>query len=156
MNHGILAAHLATAAGRQLVAFAVTKGRRGAGRVTEGSVQTTRELGRVRHERRLMCDALLDELELDGADTAVIHVRRCNAVGASLGVSDSDIRDAVHRQLIVQAAVVAQDAAVAMRSIFAKADVGANVELREAAADETNGADDGAFGVVGRAGESVL
>lgn len=103
-----------------------------------------------------MSNALFDELELDGADAAVVHVRWSDAVGTGLGICDSDIGDAVNGQLVVQAAVIAQNAAVAVRCVFAKADVDDDEELREALAEETDGGHDGAFWVVGRGSEGIF
>lgn len=103
-----------------------------------------------------MSNALFDELELDSADAAIVHVRWSDAVGASLGISDSDIGDAVNRQLVVQASVIAQDAAVAVGCVFAEADVDDDEELWEALAEETDGGHDGAFWVVGGGAEGIF
>lgn len=77
-------------------------------------------------------------------------------MGASLGICDSDIGDAINRQLVVQAAIVAENAAVAVRSVFAEADVDGDEELWEALAEETDGGHDGAFWVVGGGSESIF
>lgn len=146
----------ATASGRQLVAFPIAKGRTGAGGVAEWAVQTAGEFGGVGHEDDLVGDAGLDELELDGADAAVVHVGRGDAVGAGLGVGHGDVADAVDRQLVVEAAVVAQDAAVAVRRVFAEADVGHDEEVGEACTQEADGLDDGALWVVGCGAEGVF
>lgn len=134
----------APAAGRQLVAPPVAKRGGAAGGVAEGPVQAAGELCRVGHEDDFVGDAGLDELELDGADAAVVHVRGGDAVGAGLGVGDCDVRDAVDAQGVVQGAVFAQDAAVAVRGVFAEADVGDDEEGGEGAAEEADGADYGA------------
>lgn len=77
-------------------------------------------------------------------------------MGAGLGICDSDIGDAVNRQLVVQAAVVAENAAVAVGCVFADADVDDDEELREALAEETDGGHDGAFWVVGGGAEGIF
>ena len=149
-------ARQAAAARRQLVAPAVTEGGDGARGVAEGSVEAARELGRVGHEERLVGDALLDELELDGADAAVIHIRGSDAVGAGTGVGQRHVRDAVDGELVVEGTVVAEDTAVAVGGVLAKADVGADEELGEALAEEADRLDDRAIRIVGRGTEGVL
>lgn len=75
---------------------------------------------------------------------------------SGLCVSDGNIGDAVDRHLVVQAAVVSQDATVAVGGVLAEADIGADEELREAAADELNSLDDWALGVISSAAEDIL
>jgi hypothetical protein len=150
------AAGEAAAAGGQLVAAAVAEGGAGAGGVAEGPVQAAGELGGVGHEHDLVGDAGFDQLELDGADAAVVHVGGGDAVRAGQGVGDGDIADALHGELVVQAAVVSQDAAVAVGCVLAEADVGGDEEVGEAAAEQPDGLDHGALGVVCVAAESVL
>jgi hypothetical protein len=74
----------------------------------------------------------------------------------SLCVSDGNIGDTVNGQLVVETAIVAEDTAVAVRSVLAKTDVAANKELGESAADDLNGSDNGTFGVVGGSAKSIL
>ena len=150
------AAREPAAARRQLVAFAVAKGGARAGGVAERAVQTAGEFGRVGHQDDLVGDAGFDEFELDGADAAVVHVRGGDAVGAGFGVGHGDVADAVDGEGVVEAAVVAQDAAVAVRGVFAEADVGDDEEGGEVAAQEADGLDDGAVGVVGGGAEGVF
>lgn len=95
-----------------------------------------------------MSNSLLDQLELDSTDTAIIHVRRRNAVCSSLGIGKGNIGNAINGHLVVQAAVVPQDTAVAVRSILAEADIGADEELGETAKNELNGLDNRALGIV--------
>lgn len=103
-----------------------------------------------------MGDALLDQLQLDGADAAVVHVGGRDAVGACLGVCHGNIADAVHGELVVERAVVTENAAVTMRGVLAEAHVYGNEELREALAQEPNGLHYGALGVIGRRAEGVF
>lgn len=146
----------ATASGRKLVAFPITERRARAGGVAEGAVQATGELSGVGHQDDLMGDASLDKLQLEGANAAVVHVRGGDAVGAGLGVGHGDVADAVDGELVVEAAVVAEDAAVAVGRVFAQADVGDDEDLREARAQQPDGADDGALRVVGGRAEGVF
>ena len=103
-----------------------------------------------------MRDTGLDELELDGANAAVVHVRRCDAMGASVGVSYGDIGNAVDAEGIVERAVLAQDAAVAVGGVFAEADVCNNEEVGETGTEQADGGDDGAAGVVGGGAKGVF
>ncbi len=77
-------------------------------------------------------------------------------MGASVGVGDGDIGDAVDTEGVVKRTVLAQDAAVAMGSIFAQANVCDNEEVGEASAKEADGCDDGAAGLVGGGAEGVF
>ena len=90
-----------------------------------------------------------DELELYGADPAVVHVGRCHAMGPGFRVCHGYVADAVDGEAIVEAAVVAQDTAVAVGGIFAEADVGDDEEGGEAGAEETDGLNDWTLGVIG-------
>lgn len=150
------AAREPAAAGRELVALAVAKRGRRHGGVAEGTVQAARELGGVRHQQRLVRDPLLDQLQLDGADAAVVHVGRRDAVRARLRVRQGHVADAVHRELVVERAVVPQDPAVPVRSVLAEAHVDGDEELREALAQESDCLHDGALGVVGCGAESIF
>ena len=79
-----------------------------------------------------------DELQFYSADPAVVHVRWCHAVGACFRVCHCDIAYAVDGEAVVQTAVVAEDAAVAVGGVFAEADVGDDEEGGEAGAEETD------------------
>jgi len=85
-----------------------------------------------------MRNASFDQLELDGADAAVVHVRGRDAVRASVGVGHGDIADAVDGECVVETTVITQDATVAVRGIFAEADIGNDEEVGERAAEEPN------------------
>lgn len=138
----------ATAVG-QLVTLAVAEARGGAGSVAEGPVQTARELGGIRHEKCVVSDPFLDQLELDGADTAIVHVRRRDAVGTGTGVGDGDVRYAVNRQLVIEATVVSQNATVSMRRVLAQANIANDEELGKALTDGADASHDRALRVVG-------
>ncbi|KAI6749007.1 hypothetical protein HG531_007954 [Fusarium graminearum] len=58
--------------------------------------------------------------------------------------------------LVVETAIIAEDTAVAVRGVLAKTDIAANEKLRESAADDLNGSDNGTFGVVGGSAKSIL
>ena len=77
-------------------------------------------------------------------------------MGACFGVGHGHVADAGDRELVVEAAVVAQDAAVAVRRVFAEAHVGDDEEVREAGAEQADGLDDGALWVVGGGAEGVF
>jgi hypothetical protein len=70
-------------------------------------------------------------------------------LGTSLGIGHSNIRDTINRQLVVEATIVTENTTVTVRGIFAKTDITADEELREAAADDLDSPDDGALRVVG-------
>ena len=103
-----------------------------------------------------MCDASFDELELDSADAAVIHVRRSDAVGARLGVGHGDIRDALDRHCVIERAILAQDTTVAVRGVFTEADVGNDEKIWEGAAEEADTCQDRAGRVVSGGTEGIL
>lgn len=142
--------------GRELVAFPIAKGRRRARGIPEGPVQAAGELGAVRHEHDLVRDAGFDELQLDGLDPAVVHVRGRNAMRAGLGVRDRDVANTVDGQRIVEAPVFPQDAAVPVGGVLAEADVGDDEEGGEAGAEDADGLDDGAGLVVGCGAQGVF
>lgn len=146
----------ATASRRKLVTFPVAERRAGASGVAERAVEAAREFSGVGHQDDLVGDASFDEFELDGADAAIVHVGRGDAMGAGFGIGHCDVADAVDGELIVKAAVVAEDAAVAVGGVFAEADVGNDEELRKAGAEEADGLDDGALWVVGGCAEGVF
>lgn len=103
-----------------------------------------------------MGDTGFDEFELDGPDAAVVHVGRCDAVGSGIGIGHGDVADSVDGEGVVKTAVIAQDAAMAVRGVFTEADIGDDEEAGEAAAQEADGLDDGALGVVGGGAEGVF
>lgn len=96
----------AASVGGKLVALAVTRGRGATRRLTEGAVEAARKLGRVRHECDTVSVTILHEGSLDGADAAVHHVTRSDTVRAGLGISQSDLGDALGRRLSVQGRLV--------------------------------------------------
>ena len=103
-----------------------------------------------------MRDAGFDELEFDGADAAVVHVGWGDAVGACFCVCHCYIAYAVHGETVVETAVVAQDAAVAVGGVFAEADVGDDEEGGEPGTKETDGLNDWTLGVVGGGAEGIF
>ena len=103
-----------------------------------------------------MRDPGLDELQLDRSDAAVVHVRGGNTVRAGLRIRKRHIADSFYGKRVVQPAVLAQHAAVAVRRVLAQTDVGDDVQLREARAEELDRLDDGALRVVGRGAEGVF
>ena len=103
-----------------------------------------------------MCNAFLDQLEFNSPNATIVHVRRGYAVRSSLGVCDGNVRDTINRELVVEAAVVAQDATMAVRSIFAQADVAGYKELREALAQESDCRNDGPLWIICRSSKVVL
>ena len=150
------AARQAPAAGGQLVAAAVAEGGGAAGGVAEGPVQAAGELGGVGHEGDLVGDAGLDELELDGAHAAVVHVGGGDAVRAGQGVGHGDVADALDGHGVVEGAVVAQDAAVPVGRVLAETHVADYEEGGEGFAEEADALDYGALGVVGCGAEGVF
>ena len=97
-----------------------------------------------------------DELEFDSADPAIVHVRRCHAMGARFRVCHGYITYAVDGEIVVETAVVAQNTAVAVGGVFAEADVSDNKERGKAGAKETDGLNDWTLGVVGCGAKSVF
>lgn len=71
-------------------------------------------------------------------------------------VSYSDVADAVDGESIVETTVVAEDAAVAVRGVFAETDIGDNEQGGESGAEEANGLDDRTIGVVGRGAQGIF
>ena len=143
-------------AGRQLIAFAITERRTRPRRVTERTVEAAGELGRIGHEDDFVRYAGFDELQFYGAYPAVVHVRRCHAVGACFRVCHGYIADAVDGEAVVETAVVAQDTAVAVGGVFAEADVGDDEEGGKAGAEETDGLNDWTLGVVRCGAEGIF
>ena len=103
-----------------------------------------------------MRDARLDELKFDGADTAIVHVRRRNAVGAGFGVGDGDVGDAVDAEGVVESTIVAEDAAVPVGGVFTEADVGDDEEGGIVGAKEADRGDDRAAGVISGGAKGVF
>jgi len=77
-------------------------------------------------------------------------------VSAGLGVREGDIGDAINRKLVVEASVVAENTAVAVAGVLAKADVGDDVEVRESLSQKTNALDDRALRIVGGSAKGVF
>ena len=75
-----------------------------------------------------MGEAGFDEFELDGTDSAVVHIRGCDAVSACLGVGNGDVGYSVDRECVVERAVIAKDTTVAVGRVFAETDVSDYVE----------------------------
>ena len=140
----------------KLVALPIPKLRNGARGIPKRSIKTTRELGSIAHKRDTVCDTGLDKLQLDSPDAPIVHVGRRDAMGTCLGISERNIADPIDRKVIVEAAVLSKDAAVAMGSIFAETDVGDYVKAWETGADETDCLDDGTLWVVGGSPEGVF
>lgn len=103
-----------------------------------------------------MRNALLNQLQLDCADATVVHVGRRNAVSASVSICHSHVRDAVDGKMVVQSAIFAQDAAVPVGCVFAKTDIGADVELGEALPQQPDALDHGSFRVICCRAQSIL
>lgn len=139
-----------------MVAFAVAEGGGRASGVAEGPVQASAEFGGVGHQVHAVREIGFDEFEFDGADPAVVHVGGGDAVRAGVRVGHGDVRDAFDRHGIVEAAVRVQNAAVAVGGVFAETDVGDDEEGGEGGAQECDGADDGARGVVGRRAQGIF
>ena len=145
-----------TSTRRKLVALAVTKRRAGPSGLAERTVQTTAELGAVGHQKHLVSETSLDKLEFDGANTSVVHVRWCNAVSTRLRVGQGHVGNTVDGHGVVERAIVSQDATVSVGSVFAEADIGDDVHVGELLANEANGLNDGALGIVCRSTQSIL
>ena len=63
-------------------------------------------------------------------------------------VCHRDVRDAVHGEGVIEAAVVVQDAAVPVGRVLAEADIGYDEEVGEGAAEKADSRDNGALRVV--------
>lgn len=103
-----------------------------------------------------MCDAGFDKFELYRANAAIIHVRWCNAMGTCFGISHGNVADPVDGEAVVQATIVVQDAAMAVRSVFAEADVCDDEEGREPSAEKTDGLNDRTLWVIGCGAERIF
>ena len=77
-------------------------------------------------------------------------------MSACLGICHRNIRDAVDGEGIVEAAVIAQYAAVAVGGVFAETYICHDEEVWEAGAEKSDGLDDGARRVVGGGTEGVF
>lgn len=75
---------------------------------------------------------------------------------ACLSVGERYVADTVDGKGVVQTPVVAKDTTVTMGSIFTQTDISDDEEEREFRAEETNGLDDRAIGVVGRRAKGVF
>ena len=69
-------------------------------------------------------------------------------MSACFGVGHRYVGYAVDGESIIEGAIVAENAAMAMGGVFAEADVGDDEEGGEAGPEEADGLDDGALGVV--------
>lgn len=96
-----------------------------------------------------MRDIGLHKTQLDSLDAAIIHVTWCHTVRARERIVDGGLCNALHGLHLVEGSVLVQDAAVAVRGVFAEADVGHDEHLREGLLDGFDGAYDGAIGVGG-------
>lgn len=77
-------------------------------------------------------------------------------MGACFGVGESNVRDAVDGEGVVEGAVIAEDAAVAVGGVFTETDVGDNVDVWEVEADKTDGLDDRSARVVCRRPKGIF
>ena len=59
-------------------------------------------------------------------------------MSSCFGIGHSHIADTVDREAVIETAVVAQNTAMAVRGIFAEADVGNDEEGREASAQKAD------------------
>ena len=75
---------------------------------------------------------------------------------AGARIREGDLGDARGGRALVERAVGAEEAAVAVRGVLAEADVARDVEVGEELAEEADGGDDGPVGVVGGATALVL
>ena len=97
-----------------------------------------------------MREASLDELQFDGSDAPIVHVRGCDTVCTRMGVCHGHVRDSFNGHRIVKTPVIAQDAAVAVRGVLAEADVSDDEELGEITAKELDSLDDRSFWIIRR------
>lgn len=90
-------------------------------------------------------EAGVHETTLDGLDATVHHVARGNATRAGLGVVDCNLGDARRALLLVKrvGSVGLENAAVAVRGVFAQADVACEQERRVELRQEPECKDDG-------------
>jgi len=101
-------------------------------------------------------DPRLDQFQFYRPDSPVIHIAWGDAVRAGFRIRHGDVADPLDRERVVQTAVFVQDAAVAVRGVFAQTHVDDDVERRKGGFQELNGVDDGAVRVVGGGAEGVF
>ena len=75
---------------------------------------------------------------------------------ARAGIRKRDLRDARGRRSLVERAIWAEEAAVAVRGVLAETDVARDVERGEESANFADGGDDGTVGIVSGAAALVL
>ena len=124
-------------AGIHLVRAPVAELRRRAGRVAERSVEARTVLRRIRHDAGAV-EALVVERLPDRADAPVHHVGRRHEVGAGFRVRQGRLDQPRHGR-VVDHVLAVQDAAVAVRGVFAQAHVGQHQQARHAALDRPHG-----------------
>ena len=106
-----------------LVGAAVAEGGRRVGGLAERAVEGGGELRAVGHDRRVG-EAVVVERRADRADAAVHHVARRDDVGPGARLRERGARQQLDRGVVVDAAVGAQQAAVAVARVLAQAEVG--------------------------------
>ena len=99
------------------------------GRLTERAVERTGELGGITENSGVL-EPVGIECAPDSADSPVHHVARRDDVGASACVRQRFAHEQCERRVVVHVAL-AQDAAVAVISVLAQADVRDHDELRQ-------------------------
>ena len=82
---------------------------------------------------------MLVERGAQRAHAAVHHVARRDRVGARLGLGDRGAREQLERLVVVDDAVGAQHAAVAVRGVLAQAEVGDDQQVRVGGLDRARG-----------------
>ena len=91
-------------------------------RIAERTVEAGTVLRRIRHDGRLLVSSLV-ERPSDGGDAAIHHVRRRDDVSASHRVRERCLCQVHHRD-VVDDVLSLDDPAMAMRRVFAQANVG--------------------------------
>ena len=137
-----------------LIALAVPEGGRGAGSLPEGAVEGGGVLDRIGHDRDRRVAGGIQGLA-DGPHAAVHHIRGRHHIGASLHMGEGRHGQEVQRPVIVDIAA-AQDAAVAVRGIFAHTDIRDEIELRKILLRPAQGALDDTVRAVGLGPHLVL
>lgn len=77
-------------------------------------------------------------------------------MGSRFSIGHGHVADALDGEGIVETAVIAQDATVAMGGVLAEADIDDDEEVGEGAAQQPDGADDRSLGVVGVSTQGVF
>jgi hypothetical protein len=77
-------------------------------------------------------------------------------VGTGLGIRNGHLGNAFGRWFLLDRTVLVQDAAVAMRGVFAKTDVSGDVQAREQGAKLFDRKDNGTIRVIGRGSIVIL